>query len=212
VVVLGGIALSCATRSSCAADLVRKGVGASRGVYSLGTNRFVRNEERAPVSEVYGFDLSAATEYDALVEAAQHFFVARVVRRNALGDPASNTYAAITEMAASSGDSVTCLCAPSSDEGRRANTADTYLHFATTSQATPGSTALLITSPIYVPYQFFVAIQHLAVPFGLDIEMIGAPQRGTAAQILATPANFLQEIRSAIRGARSLLGALDEQP
>jgi hypothetical protein len=208
-VVLGGVALSCATRTKTAADLLQCGLQISHYVYGLGTNRAIAPEEHRTVAEVLKRPLVAATEYAALIESAVAYFSgAKIVREDASGDPGSNTYSATTEVATSYGSNVRVLCSPTTDPSRRANTADTYLHFVSDAHAVERQSVLLITSPIYVPYQFFVAMQYLVLPFGLEIEMIGAEPIGTAAQSLTQPANYLQEIRSAIRSARSLIAKL----
>ena len=102
------------------------------------------------------------------------------------------------------------LAAPSSDPSRRANSADTYRFWA--AERSAGATgALVVTTPIYVPYQGAAAVQVLGLDCGLAVETVGtsaaASDLGEYTQPFL-PAHHLQELRSAIRGMRSLRAAL----
>jgi hypothetical protein len=102
------------------------------------------------------------------------------------------------------------LAAPSSDPGRRANSADTYRFWA--AERSGGATsALVVTTPIYVPYQGAAAVEVLGLECGLAVETVGtsaaASDLGEYTQPFL-PAHHLQELRSAIRGMLSLRAAL----
>jgi hypothetical protein len=102
----------------------------------------------------------------------------------------------------------TVIAAPSREPAeRRANTADTFAWWAERISEMRGKHILLVTNPIYVPYQSAVAIENLGIPFDVTVEMTGisasAADLGAETQPFG-PANYLQEIRSAIRGYRSL--------
>ncbi len=103
------------------------------------------------------------------------------------------------------------VAAPSSESSRRANTADTFRFWA--AQRTPGTaSALVVTTPIYVPYQGAVAVEVLGIECGLVVDTVGtsaaAADLGEYTQPFL-PAHQLQELRSAIRGMRSLRLALE---
>ena len=96
------------------------------------------------------------------------------------------------------------LAAPSGDPSRRANTRDNYdVYFR---QIKSGAPVLIITSSIYLPYQFFVWVQ-APVGWTRRIEADGFPPEWVAG-VLTGPMNILQEIRSALFGAMVTLGRL----
>ncbi|SPM38136.1 hypothetical protein MNAB215_312, partial [Mycobacterium numidiamassiliense] len=103
---------------------------------------------------------------------------------------------------------VTLLEAPSPDpDNRRATSADTFTFTART-LGMHGSTCLLVTGQPFVPYQNFDALRTLALPFGIDVETVGFGidrYDGLAELDLQHPAKLLQEVRSTIRAARTLL-------
>ncbi|MEV6343689.1 hypothetical protein [Actinoplanes sp. NPDC051851] len=104
------------------------------------------------------------------------------------------------------------LAAPSSEPGvRRANTADTYHFWAERARLGVGDRVLVVTSPIFVPFQHCDALRTLAVPYRCTIETVGLD---AARATLPTPPEatgpdrYLQEIRSAILSLRRLFAAL----
>lgn len=103
------------------------------------------------------------------------------------------------------------VAAPSSEpEKRRANSADTYAWWANRTEGLAGSHVLLITNPIYVPYQGAAATEVLAMRFDIDVETVGisacAAHLGLETQSFH-PSDYLQEIRSGIGGMLSLYNA-----
>lgn len=102
---------------------------------------------------------------------------------------------------------VEVIAAPSSQpEIRRANTADTFRFWA--EQFVDGArSVLVVTTPVYVPYQAAVAVETLGVEAGISVETVGvsvsANDLGEFTQLF-TAHHHLQELRSAIRGLASL--------
>ncbi|MDP9795163.1 hypothetical protein J2S43_003675 [Catenuloplanes nepalensis] len=104
------------------------------------------------------------------------------------------------------------LAAPSSEpEKRRARTPDTYEFWARRFGARPGDRILVVTSPIYVPFQHCDAIRMLGLPHGCAIDTVGfdpahavPPQPETA----TAPDRYLQETRSAILSMQRLFAAI----
>ncbi|WP_432972324.1 hypothetical protein [Dactylosporangium sp. CA-233914] len=98
--------------------------------------------------------------------------------------------------------------APPRDPGApRANTADTYEHWAARANPRPDERILVVTSPIYVPFQHCDAIRILALRYRCGIDTVGFdPRRATTPQPPGASGadRYLQEIRSAIRAARAL--------
>ncbi|MCU1414381.1 MAG: hypothetical protein JWN80_1721 [Microbacteriaceae bacterium] len=100
--------------------------------------------------------------------------------------------------------SLSVLAAPSSDPVRRANSQDTFRFWA---ERTGARSALLVTTPIYVPYQGAAAVETLGLGYGIAVETVGtsaaANDLGEFTQRFL-PEHHLQELRSAVRGMLSL--------
>jgi len=98
------------------------------------------------------------------------------------------------------------LAAPSSEPDRRANSADTYRFWAE-HRAVGTASVLVVTTPIYVPYQGAAAVEVLGLEYGFAVETIAtsaaANDLGEYTQPFL-PAHHLQELRSAVRGMGSL--------
>ncbi|GAA3741931.1 hypothetical protein GCM10022239_16930 [Leifsonia bigeumensis] len=102
------------------------------------------------------------------------------------------------------------VAAPSSEPAvRRANTADTYRFWA--GRALDARSVLVITTPVYVPYQGAAAIEILGLEFGFSVETVAvsrtASDLGTDTQQFL-PHHRLQELRSAVQGMRNLRSRL----
>ncbi|HEY0258396.1 MAG TPA: hypothetical protein VGC18_00975 [Lacisediminihabitans sp.] len=104
------------------------------------------------------------------------------------------------------------LAAPSSEPSRRrANSADTFEFWARHRRCAGEGSALVVTTPIYVPYQGAAAVEILGLSHGFAVETVGTSDRaadlGELSQVFL-PAHHLQELRSAIRAMRSLRAAV----
>nr|BFE56955.1 hypothetical protein GCM10020063_014810 [Dactylosporangium thailandense] len=110
------------------------------------------------------------------------------------------------------GTGVPVLVAPPRDPAApRANTADTYEHWAAAARPRAEERILIVTSPIYVPFQHCDAIRILGLRYRCGIDTVGFdPHRASTPQPpgAAGPDRCLQEIRSAIRAARALHAAV----
>jgi len=104
------------------------------------------------------------------------------------------------------------VAAPSSEpRARRANTADTFRFWAAHRRSPAERSVLVVTTPIYVPYQAAGAVELLGVEHGLSVETVGVDARASDLGALTQqfrPQHHLQELRSAIRAMRSLRGRL----
>lgn len=94
---------------------------------------------------------------------------------------------------------------------RRATTADTFRFWSDSIRAPAERSVLIVTTPIYVPYQAAAAVEVLGLGAGLAVETVGisaeANDLGPLTQrFLAS--HHLQELRSAIRGLHSLRRAI----
>jgi len=205
--VLGGARLSNLFRVRRARQLLDRGSFEAETIVLLGAMREVMESERQATDS---YAPGAQTEFDLLVRAAQLELGSD--RRG--GSVTDGTNGPRVRMFSSSvhGDlTVHALAAPSREPGkRRANSADSYAFFHETLRPPTGSSCLLITSQIYVPYQHLEAVRTLALPYELELEAIGFPIRwGGSLQGLRTPANYLQEIRSTIQAAARLASTID---
>lgn len=109
---------------------------------------------------------------------------------------------------------VRAVAAPSSEpERRRAHTGDTFQFWA---ERIPSSirSVLVVTTPVYVPYQAAVAVEVLGLEYGITVETVAVSDSANDLGPLTQqflPHHQLQELRSAVRGMRSLAAALDDR-
>ncbi|MET8261717.1 hypothetical protein [Micromonospora sp. NPDC005205] len=212
LVVLGGLAHACVRRVAYAAHLLRAGLTVGGEVAVLGSFRPLSEWERATLADA---GLPAEdTEVDVLDSAVRRVFgVAAPAEQDGVdaGHPhhswSSRTYRPAGLPA------VRVLAAPSSEpHRRRAHTADTQRFWAGHVQLAPDDAVLLVTAPIYMPFQHCDALRTLAVPYGCEIETVGVdPTLADLARLpeqTLSPGRYLQEIRSAIRSMRALHAAL----
>ncbi|MER7457420.1 hypothetical protein [Micromonospora sp. NPDC126480] len=208
LVVLGGLAHACLRRVAYAAHLLRAGVSASGELAVLGSLRPLSEVERRALADA-GLP-ACATEVDVLDLAVRWVFGVPAPAEedgHEAGHPhhswSSRTYRPRGLPP------VRVLAAPSSEpERRRAHTADTQRFWAGHVALAPGDPVLLVTAPIYVPFQHCDALRTLALPHGCGIETVGVdpalPDVAVLPEPTLTAGRYLQEIRSAIRAMRTL--------
>ena len=211
VLILGGLVRACILRPQYAATLLRSGIKAGE-VTALGGFRELRGDEH---------DLAAAA---GLPEVANEVEVMDAGVRTAfgLGDPidergetAENpnlSWIVRRYDASDVGSVVQVVAAPSRAPERRANTPDTYAFWADSLvDLKPSETVLLVTSTIYVPFQHADAIRMIGLPYDVGVDTVGVDTEHVATPHLRqtfTPANYLQEVRSAIRSMKGLYEAV----
>ncbi|MFR9778307.1 hypothetical protein ACL02O_19915 [Micromonospora sp. MS34] len=216
LLVLGGLAHACVRRTGYAAHLVRTVAGVSGEVAVLGSFRALSAAESRTLARagVTG----CATEVDALDAAVRAAFGVTTPSEET-GDDADHPHRAWSSRTYRPAGlpPVRVLAAPSSEPGRRrAHTADTQRFWAEHVRLRAGDPVLMVTAPIYVPFQHCDALRTLAVPYGCGIDTIGvdhalaAPAR--VPEPTLTPGRYLQEIRSAIRSMRALHAAVRLSP
>lgn len=100
------------------------------------------------------------------------------------------------------------VAAPSSQPtARRANTRDTYRYWAEHVRQESESSVLVVTMPIYVPYQGAGAVELLGLEHGLAVETVGTSDTANNLGQYSQPfraQNHLQELRAAIGAMRKL--------
>jgi len=207
LLILGGLVRACLLRPRFAADLLTNGLAVG-SVSALSAYRPLWGDEvelvetlgqpeKSNEMEVMEAGLIAAFELEHSVDEELHEepgveFATALIRTWRAGDVP-----------------IRLVIAPSPEPNiRRANTADTYAYWADRCvHLGPADSVLLVTSSIYLPYQHSDAVRMLALPHGCSVETVGidfSDSRLGALRQSFTPANYLQEIRSAIRGVRAL--------
>lgn len=211
VLMLGGLIRACLWRPEFAAALIDKGL------------------RPGAVAAISGFrDLNGA-ELDLL----PHFGVVGLVQEHQVMEHALRTSFGVGQMvdetpldlaeqpnlrkvvkagASRSGMPVKLVVAPSGDPSRRANTPDGYRFWATEiAHLRPGQRVLMVTSPIYVPFQHTDAVRILGLPYGCVLETVGidshmVDERGQPQVFRAV--NYLQELNSMLRSLAALSASL----
>ncbi|GAB3727610.1 hypothetical protein GCM10027598_47500 [Amycolatopsis oliviviridis] len=206
VLILGGLVRACLVRPAYAAKLSRSGV-VFGNVTALGGFRPLAGDELDLASAL---GIAAGNEMDAILLGMARAFDLRgepEVNRSASGRTGNGDWAVARFPGRPD---LSVVAAPSSEPAvRRANTADTFGWWAgPRRQSLWKAHVLLITTAIYVPYQEAGAIRTVAMPYGATVETVGVPadiaDLGAHTQPFG-PDDYLQEIRSAIRGYRDLL-------
>jgi hypothetical protein len=209
VLILGGLVRACMTRPRYASELLDEGVMVGQ-VLALGGFRPLGGDE-LDLAELLGID--AHNEFGAMIAGVRAAFPR-------LGEPHIETSVATEPtnsdwaVAHFEGEPIQVLAAPSRvPEERRANTADTFAWWAESVPRPEGKHVLLVTNPIYVPYQGASATEKLGIPYDITVETAGisdkAADLGQHTQLFG-PSNYIQETRSAIRGYKSLYSTATE--
>lgn len=214
VLVMGGLVRACIARTEYAVGLLESGL-ATKELAALGALRALAGDELAVASRL-GLG-SAATEFSALTWSLEHTLgpLGPVIQRESgeAGSP-EGRFVDYIYLATERDYVVRAMAAPSSDAlRRRANTWDNLEFWADRALAfPPAGSVLLVTNAIYAPYQGSVAVESLGVGRGMSVETVGisggSSLLGADVQTFKWY-NYLQELRSAIRGVRSLYGRLD---
>jgi hypothetical protein len=200
--VLGGTALASVYRVRYLNDLIKTGI-AVHHVAALTAMRELPEAEldiaraRPDVAPLVD---GAQVEFDVLLASVADL-VGEVPIVERVSDPNPHLAGAVGRV----GSTATVIAAPSADPARRANTVDNYAAYS--EQIEPGDHLLVVTSSIYLPYQFFLAVKTaLDLRPPLTIEAVGFPPEWLQG-ILSGPKNVLQELRSGFFGAQTLVEA-----
>ncbi|MBK4346523.1 hypothetical protein [Lacisediminihabitans changchengi] len=208
VLMTGGMVRADLVKPRHVSALLDEGLDARRIVFLGGFRPFAGDE--AELARAIGID--ANDEFGAMVAGMKAAF-GPLGEAVVAGVEESTPFGSWRELRWSRGAmEFVVLAAPSSvPESRRADTADTYRFWAEQRRAPGERNALMVTTPIYVPYQGAAAVQELGLAHGLAVQTVGtsaaANDLGEFSQVF-TAAHHLQELRSAIRGMRSLRAAL----
>jgi hypothetical protein len=212
VVMTGGMVRAGIAKPRYVRMLLDDGLRVDNVVFLGGFRPFGGDEQEVAA----GLGVEGDNEFDAMVAGLHRAF-------GRLGEPAVEECAAESQNGSwrelswqASGLRVSAVAAPSSvPELRRANTVDTYRFWAGSRRRGSEQSVLVVTAPVYVPYQGAGAVEVLGLEYGLAVETVGISRRtghlGRFSQEYEAR-HHLQEVRSAIRGMRSLRAALLRQP
>jgi hypothetical protein len=210
VLVLGGMVRACVLRPRRAAELLGESVSAP-AVTALGAFRELGGDEPelAAAAGLAGIE----TEYDAMEAGMRQAFGLRMLGEERSGnDPNPFLSWRVRTFRDREGRPIAIVAAPTTDPTRRANTPDTYAYWARNlAKLRPGQRILLVTTTIYVPYQHVGAIGMLGLPYGVEVDTVGVDPSDARHEDLRqdfTAQKYLQELRSTIRGMRSLVDRL----
>ncbi|MCW4384641.1 hypothetical protein OH146_02510 [Salinibacterium sp. SYSU T00001] len=209
VIMTGGMVRAGVVKPRFVRRLLDEGIDA-RHVVFLGAHREFAGDESILAAEL---GISGADEVDAMTAGVERAFGVRESRRVSAG----MGYARTTSVRWRDHEHprFEVIAAPSrAATTRRADTADTFEHWAsrfggegTQSAEGRAPSVLVVTTPIYVPYQAAVAVEVLGIRHGMRVETVGvdatASDLGEFTQRFL-PQHHLQELRSAVRGIRSL--------
>jgi len=208
LLVLGGLGRACLQRTEYAARLIDQGAVAVAELAALGSFRPLTTAERElPGLADSGYEVDAM---DAGVRAA--FRLDGPGRRESSDGPVDHSSWSMCTYRSPAGTAVRVLAAPSSEPAtRRANTPDTYEFWARRVDLRATDRILVVTSPIYVPFQHADALRMLALRYGCGIDTIGFDP-GVVSVPLApgatNPDRYLQEIRSGLLSMMRLYQAV----
>lgn len=203
VVMTGGMVRAGIVKPRFARELVDAGLSFGEVVF-LGAFRPFAGDEVRLAREL---GVGGGDEWDAMVTGLEHAF-GPVTDATLDEGAAINPNAAWRDLSWRAGEqTVRVVAAPSSaPDARRADTADTFRFWAGRASASVRS-VLVVTTPIYVPYQAAVAVRTLGLEAGLSVETVAvsatANDLGEQTQVFE-PQHQLQELLSAIRGVRAL--------
>lgn len=211
VLILGGLVRACLARPLHAAKLISDGQLEAQTVTALGGFRTIAGDEIGLAAKV--IDEEVHDEFHAMDAGVRNAF--EIYALNSERGEESEILGAswrVREYSTAGGMAVRVVAAPSMEPGtRRANTPDTYAWFATQlAKLQAGQRVLIVTTEIYVPYQHADALRMLALPYGVEVDMVGANPGKVHPALRQTflPHQYLQEVRSTIRALRALEQAL----
>lgn len=210
VVMTGGMVRAGIVKPRYLRELVDSGLEWREGIFLGGFRPFAGDELMlAPILGVDGNN-----EFDSMTAGMRHAFGLGLPDFVDGSDPATGSPPGAADWREESwewrGRMLRVIAAPSSaPQQRRSNTADTYRFWA--SRVDGIRSVLVVTTPIYVPYQGAAAIEVLGIEFGFSVETVAvsatASNLGVHSQAFL-PHHQVQEIRSALHGFHRLRSRL----
>lgn len=203
VIMTGGMVRAGIVKPRFVRELIESDVSFGEIVFVGAFRRFQGDEVR--LARELGVD--GTDEWDAMRTGLGRSFPPSSEPVTTEGE-AADLYARWRDSSWMSGDQrVRVIAAPSSEpQARRADTADTFRFWADRAAASVAS-VLVVTTPVYVPYQAAVAAQTLWLGAGPSVETVAvsdsANELGEFTQRFEAQ-HQLQELLAAVRGLRAL--------
>jgi hypothetical protein len=219
IIMLGGLVRANLWRPAYAAHLLANGTSASQ-VVAISAYRPLARNPKNPVQDEY-----ALLDHFGLPHRKYEYQVMEDGVRRAFGLPefeidqesapeVEGNFRYHVSSSTTHDRKVTLVVAPTKDPSgsRRADTPASYQFWAgEVAHIKPTDRVLAVTSTIYVPFQHAVALQHLALPFGCEVDTVGIDSAviddGGMPQTFRG-VNYLLEIRSTVRAFRKLVGMI----
>lgn len=197
---LGGARLSNLYRCQYAAEIYAKYNKENIKVVALSGKRVINPEVEGKSIEQYA--PGAKTEFDAINKGLEQAF--NLEEGNFEEDSYNNTNPNLCWAIRKYKDArkIYSIAAASPNPARRANSMDTFEFFMKKFNINEGDKLLLVTSTIYVPFQYLKFMQ-LALENNLYIDCVGVPDKKTDRQFSNT-SNYLQETKAAINAIHTL--------
>lgn len=210
---LGGARMSNLARCEYACKL-NLAVSNKPNIVALSGKRKLDNKKRdyagkteyEIVTESYAKD--AGTEYDAINSGLERAFGLFGCQYTEEGVEEENHNSSWCIRKYEADVNVFSVAAPTTDLNRRANSMDTFEFFMNKFKVPKGSKILLVTSCIYVPYQF-LKFMKIAIDEELILDCVGTPGKLNQIQFSKT-SNYLQEIKGTINAIKRLSDEYNE--
>ena len=200
---LGGARKSNIVRPKMARKVIDLYNYKDKTIVALSGTRPIADAERPYVNE---YAPNAMTEYDAIsVGLEKAFDVVDYTEETEENDNINLCSAVRKYKDTYVGSSIFSLAAPSSDSNRRANSYDTFKFFLKYFNGCKGKKLLLVTSCIYVPFQY-LKFMRLSIEGGFEVDCIGSDVVDSAG--MSKPSNYLQETKSTIDAIYGLCNEL----
>lgn len=208
ILMTGGMVRAGIVKPRFARELLDAGLKVPNIVFLGGFRPFAGDEiELAPLLGVHGSD-----EFDAMVQGMELAFGPLGDAVVSGGETGSGNESWRVWSWDAQGVTLSVVAAPSSEPTlRRANTPDTYRFWADRVRTPSQRSVLVVTTPIYVPYQGAGAVEVLGLEHGLAVETVGTSDSSGDLGEYSQPflaQNHLQELRAAVGAMRRLRARL----
>jgi hypothetical protein len=216
IVILSGAAVACLNRARYAADLLGAGVEAAH-VVSLGAHRLLGTRpppgrpdgmSEREQAQARGFGAVDSEWAVVLAAARQAFSLGEPEWFEESGPDLGSEEQRLARSARYGWPDVEVVITPSErpEQRQRANTTAQLRHWLELAGLGPADHVLLVTTQIYVPYQHLVGVEVLGLGTGCGVWTCGVDaEHSTLPTRAFTGTDYLQEIRSTLLAARSLL-------
>jgi hypothetical protein len=208
VTVLSGLVRGCVNRTAYAAEIRRAADLTAAHVAVLGAHRELSPDEVSWAAEQGLGTVSDEAEV-VLAATRRAFHLSDPLEREG-SQPESSGWSN-DHWAASARygwPEVEVLIVPSNDSSRRANTEDQLRYWASRAEINPVDQVLLVTTQVYVPFQYLTALRILGLEYGCGVYCCGVDLTTALVPFIKLSArSYLQEIRAALLAAHQLITA-----